>query len=355
MEVEFLSNMRYSLYVSEQEWKGWHQKLGQFWAFWDRASRMATETVARPPKANMQTLPSMPAELPSPPPSNNSSPPYYHSRSPISNSGNAFSHHLPTPAALNPPHHPYTPVLQPDFDPLSRKRSMDYTSVMQPPAKRVTRSSAPKLSVNVPQFPVHIPSNPTNNPQLPRLQQLEYSTAPPVQLSGPGSACSTNHDGGRRPMLNLPTQQQMQSQLPLPGTRSLSMVYPQPSTSAPCGPPIHNNINLSPYNPRQSSPYSHHHSAAHSAASSPTTPGYGPQRSPTWILGNRDSPYRPVHTVNRLLIPPPSQAPQPHHVGYDQMHYQPLTKSRSEYRTGVVPYMQPEVSWSQQWPEQHYP
>ncbi|KAL9590981.1 MAG: hypothetical protein Q9203_000177 [Teloschistes exilis] len=31
MEVEFLSNMRYTLYASENEWRAWHVKLGKFW------------------------------------------------------------------------------------------------------------------------------------------------------------------------------------------------------------------------------------------------------------------------------------------------------------------------------------
>ena len=40
MEVEFLSNMRYGLYVGEPEWRHWHTKLGRFWAYWSRASTM---------------------------------------------------------------------------------------------------------------------------------------------------------------------------------------------------------------------------------------------------------------------------------------------------------------------------
>ena len=56
MEVEFLSNMRYSLYVSEREWEDWHQKLGRFWAFWDRASKMPVQICAvRQPNPTMQT------------------------------------------------------------------------------------------------------------------------------------------------------------------------------------------------------------------------------------------------------------------------------------------------------------
>ncbi|RFU28820.1 hypothetical protein B7463_g7529, partial [Scytalidium lignicola] len=37
MEVEFLSNMRYSLLVSKEQWEEWQQKLGKFWTYWHRA------------------------------------------------------------------------------------------------------------------------------------------------------------------------------------------------------------------------------------------------------------------------------------------------------------------------------
>src|ERR1700743_1128751 len=33
MEVEFLSNMRYNLFTSEESWKNWHTKLGKFGTF----------------------------------------------------------------------------------------------------------------------------------------------------------------------------------------------------------------------------------------------------------------------------------------------------------------------------------
>jgi len=184
---------------------------------------------------------------------------------------------------------------------------------------------------------MHIPSTaPPGNASLPRLQPPASYTAPSSQNSSTMPTLVHSH----------------QPQLPLPGTRSMSTVYShasQPPVSAPMSSTTHN-INISPYNPRQSSPYLP--STHHSAASSPTTPVY--PHSPTWILGNRDSPYRPVRSVNTLLVPPPTNAPQPQQLGYDQMHYQPLTKSRSEYKTGVVPYMHPEITWSSNWPEPHF-
>jgi len=40
MEIEFLSNMRYSLYTSEAAWKEWHIKLGKFDSYINRAIRI---------------------------------------------------------------------------------------------------------------------------------------------------------------------------------------------------------------------------------------------------------------------------------------------------------------------------
>src|ERR1700712_5142816 len=37
MEVEFLSNMRYGLFISESAWKEWHIKLGRFGTFINKA------------------------------------------------------------------------------------------------------------------------------------------------------------------------------------------------------------------------------------------------------------------------------------------------------------------------------
>ena len=41
MEVEFLSNMRYSLLASKEQWKEWHVKLGRFWEYFEQAARVA--------------------------------------------------------------------------------------------------------------------------------------------------------------------------------------------------------------------------------------------------------------------------------------------------------------------------
>jgi len=94
---------------------------------------------------------------------------------------------------------------------------------------------------------------------------------------------------------------------------------------------------------RASSPYLHQ--ASNTSSPSSAYPPQQPQHlSPSYFLGNRSSPYRPVRGVHSLLIPQP-QAPAPSPLNVDQIQYQPLAKTRNQYRNGVVPYMSTEVAW----------
>ncbi|KAL7268868.1 hypothetical protein RUND412_008493 [Rhizina undulata] len=329
MEVEFLSNMRYSLCTSEEEWSEWHSKLARFWAYWDKASRTPLEVAPRAPAPITPILSIPPPPLPSPPPSV-SSPPFVIALEPMA----PFTHH-------------YTHVNQPEIQPMTsnlRKRSYDHSNAtgMQPPTKRVTRSMAPNISVTVPRFPSLAP--PSSN----------VSTPPPILSSANSYPSATM---SQPPMLHSSTTSTLPpTQLPLPGTRAMSTVYSQPlpqvSTPVSAG-PASVNFNASPFSStsRNTSPYSQQQSIHHSAASSPTTPGYSQQHSPVWFLGNRESPYRPARTVNTLLVPPMSFA-EPQHLCYEQMHYQPLAKTRTEYRTGIVPYLPHEVAWPHFWSAQ---
>lgn len=77
MEVEFLSNVRYNLYASEEEWAQWHTKLGVFSDFFNRAVVIPDEVDLRPTtpvlrispslRATSQLSSSTPSKLPSPP------------------------------------------------------------------------------------------------------------------------------------------------------------------------------------------------------------------------------------------------------------------------------------------------
>ena len=44
MEVEFLSNMRYNLFVSENAWDAWIAQLAKYYEYYERASLAGMET-----------------------------------------------------------------------------------------------------------------------------------------------------------------------------------------------------------------------------------------------------------------------------------------------------------------------
>jgi hypothetical protein len=334
MEVEFLSNMRYSLFTSESAWRDWHDKLGKFGTYIHRANK-AWENSSRPaPFSNI------PSALPSPPVSNNASPPYLSNFSPI---------HLPrsnTPILLpqisSTAVSPIGPL--PELDPrFSRKRSHDENG-QEPPAKRhntysnnmpflanTTSSLAP--SSRVPTLP---------RVALPSLSIPPLSQAPPVQ---------------------------MVPQLPLPGSRAMSMVYPPPvhwqqPGSIPTSMPSLQTTGLPPPSlphldhSRQLSPF-----PGQSATSSPISATFTPtsqaqnRLSPSYFLQQRSSPYRPVRQVQTLLVPPPSASMHnaPRMVAHDQMQYHPLGKPMNERRIGHLPYIHndawPETNQYQQWNE----
>jgi hypothetical protein len=341
MEVEFLSNMRYSLYTSEAEWREWHVKLGRFWSYFDKASK--ADIAPRSSLSGGPVTPTLniPPSLPSPPSSTHASPPFGTTYSP----GGSISNPPPIPSQI-PLAVPSPVVHMPPVDlrPTPRKRSYD-DSMQEPAAKRVTRSMAQKYpaSTSFQPGPTEFsnPNPPSNMPRLP-TPNLSITTS------------STNGYG-------LPSF----TQLPLPSGRAMALAFPGPMTwpqstavqpsSAPPQPNTHN-ITITPFGqpPRQqllnpSSPIT----------SSPTSSCFSAQGSspshlsPSFFLTNRNSPYRPVRRVSTLLVPPPpasfNSAPQG--LSFNQMHYQPLGKSKSECKTGVVPYMQVDP-----WPQSsHWP
>ncbi|KAI9747113.1 MAG: hypothetical protein M1835_002216 [Candelina submexicana] len=319
MEVEFLSNMRYSLFASEDEWKEWHVKLGRFFNYFDRASRAPLEMTPRPPGPPTPTL-HVPPPLPSPPGSTHTSPPFvatYPPTGPALPPPYSSSHHAPPVA------HPSSYLPDLDLKPNGRKRSYDDHPHGPPAKKMVTRSMVSST----------LPAPTSNMPRLP-VPNLSISTGPPVNGHG-----------------NL-----LPAQLPPPGGRSMSTVFPgtsnwaQPgfapsSTMLGGGQLTPTAVSSSPYGDqsRHSTPF-----PTTSSTSSPTSasfPVHTPSQtrlSPSYFLTHRNSPYRPVRHVNTLLVPPPSASMQnpPESLNFDQMHYQPLGKSISERKTGVVPYMQ---------------
>lgn len=342
MEVEFLSNMRYSLYTSEATWKQWHAKLGRFGTFADRAIHML-ESPARVPVLhhNLSAASSAP---PSPPASTNASPPFQANYSPLHLTGTNTPLLLPQigSTAVSP----IGPLPEIDMRLNSRKRSYD-DNFAEPSAKR------------------HAPA---------------YSLQLPLPVSTPGSDLSMSHASSHQrvslPSLSIPNSAsapgpQHIPQLPLPGSRAMTLVYPPPVqwnalSSIPTNIPPLQTTSLPPVTSaldasRQLSPY-----PLGSANSSPLAGTFPPgtihtpthsRLSPSYYLAQRSSPYRPVRRVQTLLVPPPSASMHnpARPITQDQMQYHPLGRPMSERRVGHLPYIHhdawPQTHQLNQWPE----
>ena len=319
MEVEFLSNMKYCLFTSAEDWENWQILLGKFAAFFDRATR------PQPPQPPAPILPPasslhLPMALPSPPVSNQASPPYGGPLVQTGASCQGQQHLGPTPAPS-----PMAPLAESQVAiQNSRKRSLD-EYVAEPPAKRIASAYQSYSS----------PSAYAKG----TLQRPQASQAPHLPLPIPASTAPA-------PMSFATSQGQQLPPLNIPG-RAMAMIYPTattagnvshlPAPTAPAAQPA------SQYQSRQPSPY------PVSAAASPTNAGPHPavslhppvQVSPSYFLAQRNSPYRPIHNVSTLLYPPPSAALQhrPTHIDQSQMHYLPLSKSGQQRQTGRLPYV----------------
>lgn len=344
MEVEFLSNVRYNLYASEEEWALWHTKLGVFSDFFNRAVVIPDEVDLRPTtpvlrispslRATSQLSSSTPSKLPSPPASDPIHP----------------------QAAWNQSANTYAPLPQPGSDiqlANPRKRTRDEQGD-EHPAKRV---AVPQIIPPVSTLPPT--SAMTSLPALPPVitptsvpsSHQAYIPGPIPHLPRPNLPVSSHT---LVPSIPATTPQQ-------PSTAGRAMpptTYSSSTTWAPSVPhmttvqPVlngiyHNPISLPEPGRYHASPY-----GMSSATVSPAVSAYSvhtPQThlSPSFFLANRNSPYRPVRAVNTLLIPPPSTSlQQQRSVPFDHMHYQPLGKTAAERKTGVLPYLHHEA-----WPQ----
>jgi hypothetical protein len=331
MEVEFLSNMRYSLFTSKEKWNEWHGILGKFGTFFDRASKIpapGTVSPAGPPASH-----SLPSNF-VPSPTQQTSPPTSMMYSP---SHLAFSNTpLLQPQATSATVSPIGAL--PELGPIQRKRSGDYSS--EPPAKRQAHGFAPGPYSNAPLIPtLQTPINRSFEPppSVNRLPPLPSLSIPPPQHMPPSQIKNWSE---------LP--------LPVPGSRSMGMVYPPPvqwqqpnstpTSSVPSS--FGNNYTPTADQSRQISPY------PPSAGSSPVSASYPSsntrQLSPSHYLTQRQSPYRPVRGVQTLLVPPPQASIHnpARNIGYDQMQYQPLGRPMTDRRSGLLPYMDRSA-----WPE----
>lgn len=354
MEVEFLSNVRYNLFVTKEEWDRWYTKLGLFGEYFERASRLPAETDMAPTTPTLQLPPS---PIPTSPGAE-LLPPNRATTLPSPNFPNSYATHphwqpVSTQQSTGLPYANRSPPKQHSWgmDPLatSRKRTSDM-EVEEHPAKKVVRantaghlSSLPPVisSAGAPILPPAISAASVPQPSVPM-------TVAPVP---------------RLPRPNLPTTSAAMApnfvassaQLPLPSSRSMSTVYPPASTWSHQTPPSTAAVSQ-PVNPHGSStgfPEPLRHQSPFPATSATISPALSTYSVPTpqsrlspSVVINRNSPYRPVRGVNTLLFPPPSASLQhPRPLSFSQMHYQPLGKV-SERKTGVLPYLQPEG-----WPE----
>ncbi|KIW33802.1 uncharacterized protein PV07_00624 [Cladophialophora immunda] len=341
MEVEFLSNMRYALYASAEEWSEWKSKLGRFGAFYDKASELPLVDESRANGATpvTPTAQSFPQKLPSPPST-------HHSASPYGVSPSLNSHYPVLP-------HPSTAVTQFPSSPLrqqvglrgyqqERKRSADYSAEL-PPAKR--QQLPGQLSENIggrghslPYIPGSLRVSPTHPTGV-------------ADIGVPAPMLDIPRLDMPRPPPSLPLSNAPPTLLPVQTNRPLSTVYP-PATGTYSHPvtPISAVPQSLFQNPVPSLgdgsrsittlPSAHTSPSNGYNTTTPTLAGL----SPSYFLTHRTSPYRPVRHVNTLLIPPPSAALQMpvRNIPSDQIHYHPLSKATTERRTGLLPNFHPD-------------
>jgi hypothetical protein len=334
MEVEFLSNMRYTLYASEDEWRAWHVKLGKFWNYFDMASN--TVQSAKPKSINLPApafhhrpdLPTPPASVQPSPAIMQTSPstaPYPSSMAATHLNFHAYAHPLSAPPFLPPTMvPPFAHLPEGEARSYSRKRSYDDASQEPPPKRFSSTPSANSVATLTPSTMKEL------SPPLPRLPlpNLSISTG-------------DNHDhyhGGAAAQLPMPQGRSMATVFPGPNRWPQNGMLPSVQTGYLPGMNAISPMNewssrRSPYPPRSTTP-----SPTSLNFPSQSTPS---QQSPSGYLYSRSSPYRPVRGVNTLLVPPPSGSMHnpPQNLGFDQMYYQPLGKPMSEQRAGVLPYM----------------
>ncbi|PTB81889.1 hypothetical protein M440DRAFT_1435559 [Trichoderma longibrachiatum ATCC 18648] len=335
MEVEFLSNMRYNLLASKEEWEDWLTKLACFHEYYTQASRAPASPLAatspssrgfHSPNVSPTTmLPTGDAAF-SPATAPTYSPPLSkHAQDWVTYHANPVS-----PLAVKP-----STALR-----NSRKRSPDGEPMegVNNPSKRVMRlhpaqvhenpwsnscASAPRYGV--PHLSI-VTSQPAGFPtatasRAPSPLTAEY--APPVQDEYYAPAATVQ----QRP---VPAVANGFARAPAPQGPP-PMAYTTPSKRQ------HGLAGLaSGYtsSPMAETPFG--------AASGMHTPmALTPiSNSPSVYLQQRASPYKPVRHVNRLLYPPPSASLDQYHLAVPvpptHMHYQPLGR-RNDLRTGVVP------------------
>lgn len=337
MEVEFLSNMRYSLLATKEEWEEWLVKLSCFSEYYERAQKQPTSPLNKSftspvpsPIAAAQPAVSFPPLTPS--------------------AANVYS--PSTNAQNNTQAWPSTYHHNPQVSPLSgkhvsgmnmnaRKRSSE-EDVAEPPAKRLSRqpNAMPPvvrpMAVNEQPMRLPVPNLTLNtNPAPSQAQMYPATTTYPAQQHVSLPPLSN----GVRAMATVfnPATTVSMPQLPMPATTSM----PQASLT-PSNVPMHPNMGYGTPTKRHSPGSLSVYASSPLGEQFPTSVMHTPishtpmSHSPSVYLQQRPSPYKPIRHVNTLLYPPPSASLNEYHLPTTQMHYQPLGR-RNDLRTGVVP------------------
>jgi hypothetical protein len=177
MEVEFLSNLRYSLFVNDAEWKSWHDRLGKFATF---AHQLRRTLGPRPNNESTLTSPISPSFA---------APAYSLAQSPPRTMTPVLAPQV-TSAAISP--------IGPLPELASRKRAFD-DDLAEPPSKRILTSFNQRPTIPLPSM-----RNPVLNQRLP----LPTLAIPAVTT------------------LSSQIQQLTPTSLPAPGARAMGLVYP---------------------------------------------------------------------------------------------------------------------------------
>ncbi|KAI1114584.1 hypothetical protein F5Y14DRAFT_441112 [Nemania sp. NC0429] len=336
MEVEFLSNMRYSLLTSKEQWYEWLGKLACYYKYCERA--MAEEATRQAHNTAIHLPPSQERYTPPLPSPTTAFPLRIHGASSLAA---AYS---PAAATLNPWDNTYhsTPTVSPLATkpslghPLVRKRSFECRDATEPAPKKISRPPSQAMAPSMQSIPSH--TDPVRLP-APHLT-LDTNQATLPNTYGPSSYLSQS-------AVSLP---------PLnPGIRAMSTVYSTPtSTWSQHGPVLSTNGPQTPayaVTSNYSTPTKRHSPSSMPAyGSSPLAEVYASHtpvsNSPSVYLQQRASPYKPVRRVNTLLNPPPSIPLSEYHLGSNQMHYQHLGR-RHDLRSGIVPEFLPNYGHQQ--------
>ena len=331
MEVEFLSQMRYNLFVSPEQWEDWKLTVSRMYTYHrdvlrQRAIPRKVFHPSIPPSPPVSTIPTSPSFTEQP---NSYMPgsPFRMHFAPYTQQDRMSSPHRVLPPMDDSPSAASAAI---HARVTSRKRSREENSLsvglQPPPSKRYQPQYPPStgaLGIQMP--PQHAP---------PPSQRLHYPTdnlQHPLQQSYPPQSSSTKQS---RVGLSLSLADQSHS--------PISYHHPQPTSPYAVSP-------LSPYSTNSNfnslSPYavpSQHHQRQTPQPLEAVPVGYASGfSSPYKYLQNRFSPYapvRPARTLPSQFVPPRMQwsiLPS----STEELYYQPLgSHGHGAWRRGVPAY-----------------